>query len=397
LTALSKPLLFRVAFASVLCALPSNTYAQQSVRDALSFLLTNQSILTDDFTKDAEAAAATRETITRSLLIELATLPIAASTGGFTYRLNPTLGIVDRVTDSFGPFFVERALTSGRRQVSFGATFQYARFIELDGNDLRGGTFVTTANQFRDEARPFDVEAVSLKLDTRTVTLFANAGVTDRLDVGIAVPIVALRLSGERVNTYRGRVLLQSRASASRTALGDLAVRARYHLVESHGIGVAYGTEVRLPTGREEDLLGAGDAAVRVFGVASAEGTRVAGHVNGGYTWGGVSREVSYGGAVTLAATAQFTLVGELLGRTIERLGRITPVVAPHPRVTGVNTIRLLPSDQGTTTGVAVAGFKWNVGGRWLINGNAVIPLTDRGLRARIIPTIALDYSWEGS
>src|SRR5712692_9442937 len=74
---------------------------QQSVTDVLSFLLTNRSIQTKDFQQDEQAAAATRDTISALLLIELATLPISSSASGFTYRLNPALGTFERSSDSF--------------------------------------------------------------------------------------------------------------------------------------------------------------------------------------------------------------------------------------------------------------------------------------------------------
>src|SRR5215471_9840746 len=80
---------------------------QQTVSDILSFLLTNRSVSTGDFVHDEQAAALARDTIKGFLLLDLATLPISASSGGFTYRLNPTLGTVERASDSFGPFFVE--------------------------------------------------------------------------------------------------------------------------------------------------------------------------------------------------------------------------------------------------------------------------------------------------
>jgi hypothetical protein len=51
---------------------------------------------------------------------------------GFLYRLNPEFGTVERATASFGPFFVERALTAGRGQVSFGLTFQHLHFTSID-------------------------------------------------------------------------------------------------------------------------------------------------------------------------------------------------------------------------------------------------------------------------
>jgi hypothetical protein len=189
----------------------------ETVQDILAFLVTNRGVETGDFDKDREAAEATSATLTRALLAAIARVPISTSSSGFTYRLNPTLGTVERASETFGPFFAERALTSGAGQASFGVTFQYASFTTLDGNDLRDGSFVTTANQFRDEETPFDIETLTLNITTRTTTVFGSVGVTDRLDVAAAVPFVSLGISGSRVNTYRGTSVVQARATAETT------------------------------------------------------------------------------------------------------------------------------------------------------------------------------------
>ena len=382
-----------IAITSLVGFAPSNASAQQSMRDVLSFLLTNQSIPTGDVLKDAESTAATRDTISRALLNELATLPISTSSGGFTYVFNPSLGTGERASNSFGPFFVERAMTSGRNQVSFGATFRYSRFDSLDDHDLRNG-FVTTATKFRDEALPFDVETLALRIDTRTVTAFANYGVTNRFDIGAAVPIVSMQLAGERINTYRGATLLQATGTATTTGAADMAIIARGHVLGTAASGLGVSAELRLPTGREEDLLGAGEPALRLMAIGTAEGTRASAYVNGGYSWGGISRQATYNAAVTVAASSRVTLVGEFLGRWVDGVGQIEQVTVPHPRSSGVDTIRLLPTGTSAMTGMAVAGFKWNVAGRWLVNANVLLPVIDRGLRARIVPAVALDYSF---
>ena len=103
-----------VAVAALCCGLATRSAAQQPVSDVLSFLLTNRSIPTADFARDGAAAAATRDSISNFLLIEVATFPVSSSAGAFTYRLNPALGTVERSSDSFGPFIAERSLTVGR-------------------------------------------------------------------------------------------------------------------------------------------------------------------------------------------------------------------------------------------------------------------------------------------
>ena len=72
------------AVAFVVSAAPA--VAQQTVADVLSFLLTNRSIPTGDFVQDARAAAATRDTISTFLLVELATLPVTSSASGTVPR-----------------------------------------------------------------------------------------------------------------------------------------------------------------------------------------------------------------------------------------------------------------------------------------------------------------------
>jgi hypothetical protein len=125
-----------VAFAGLAVDIAS---AQESLTDVLSFLLTNRAVPTGDFERDAAAARATRDTMTRSLLTELSTLPVSSPSPGLVYRLNGDLGTLERASDSFGPFFAERGLTAGAGQVSVGLTTRFARFTHLDGYDLGDG------------------------------------------------------------------------------------------------------------------------------------------------------------------------------------------------------------------------------------------------------------------
>ena len=377
--------------------LAQDAAAEPNVRDVVRFLVLNRGVRTDDPARDLEAAEATHDTLTRALLASVATTPIGTSSGGFTYRLNPTIGTVERASDTFGSFYLERALTSGAGQASFGATFQYARYERLDGNDLRNGEFVTVATTLNDETVPFDRERLQLRMSSRTTTFFANVGVNDRVDVGVALPLVQLRINGLRVNDYRDEVVPQARASAVTTGFADIAVRTKVRLtpIESQG-AIAAGVEARLPTGREEDLLGTGDLAMRFLGIASYEANRAGVYGNFILGTGGVGREVSYGGGVSLAAASRFTIVGEVMLRRIAGIQNIVPDAQPHPRLTSPpgTTTRLVPSGEDVTTGFSVVGFKWNVGGRWLVNTNVQFPLNDNGLTSRFTPAFSVDYSF---
>jgi hypothetical protein len=386
----------RLAIIAPCCLLISAMPAgAQSVSDVLTFLLTNQSVQTGSVERDRNAAQATSNTISRALLASLATLPVPTSSGAFAYRLNPELGTMERATQSFGPFFVERALTAGGSQASIGLTFQHLRLGSLDGRNLRDGSLVTTANQFADERAPFDVDKLTLDIDASIATLYGSIGVTDRMQVGFAAPLVSLRLGGSRINTYRGRAFTQATGSARAIGLADVVLRTKYTLYSEDSSGVATAVDVRLPTGREKDLLGTGSTSLKLSGIGSVERGRFSTHVNAGVTVGGFAREVGYGGAVAMAATPRVTVIGELLGRWIDSPGHIVPVSAPHPRVAGVRTLRLTP-DRSTLNIVSlVPGFKWNLSDTWVLAGNVGIPLTTSGLTAPFTPFAGLDYVLE--
>ena len=381
-----------VLAAVVSVAAPSSAQAQ-TMREALSFLLTNRSIPTGDFLRDEEAAARTADAISEFLLLELATLPITSSGGGFTYRLDPVLGAMRRASTSFGPFFAERSLTIGRAGASFGVNYQSAIFDSIDDRSLRDGTLVSTASVLAPEREPFDVETITLRIRTDTVTAVANYGVTERFDVSGALPFVRLGLSGQRLDTYRGQSFIQALASASATGFGDLVLRAKYNVIEATRGGLAIGAETRLPTGDDDNLLGTGETSIKPRAVASVESERVGLHVDVGYAFGGLTDEFDYGTAVTVVATPRLTLVGEVAGRRLAAAGRLTDVVEPHPRVANVSTIRLTGVEQATNRVLAVGGIKWNAGSAFLVSANVRRPLGTAGLNPRWVATVSVDYS----
>jgi hypothetical protein len=302
------------------------------------------------------------------------------------------LGTMNRVSDSFGTFFVERASTSGRGRVSFGASASTADYDQLDGLSLTDGTLVTTANKFRDETSPFDTESLTLKMHTNTLTLYGSVGVTDRFEIGGAIPLVKLHLEGTRVNVYRGQQFVQASGSADASGVADTAVRAKYTLVSAPDAGFAIAAEVRLPTGDTANLLGAGSTAFRLVAVGSAERAHVGIHGNGAFVWGGVSDEADLRGAMTYAVSPRVTATGELLWRRFTDLREVTAVSAPHPTIVGVDTLRLVPGTSATLLSTLVSGVKWNVASTLVITGQVQWRLGNGGLTAPITPTIALDY-----
>jgi hypothetical protein len=370
--------------------------AQQTVSDVITFLVTNtnQLVQTGNPDRDRSAAQATSDTISRALLANLATLPVSSSSGAFVYRLNPELGTVERATSTFGPFFVERALTAGEHEASFGLTFQQMRFTSLDGHSLRNGSLVTTANQFVDEAAAYDIDQLTLAIAASVATFYGNVGITPRMEVGFAVPMVRLQVNGSRRNIYRGRTFTQATASATAIGFADIVVRTKYTVYSEEGQGIAAAVDVRLPTGREQDLLGAGTTSVKFSGIGSIESGSLSAHANAGVSVGGLAREINYGGALGVAAASHVSITGELLGRWIDTPSGIVPVSSPNPNIAGVETIRLLPGSSSMHLITVVPGLKWNLSETWVLAANASIPITKAGLTAPFTPFIGLDYAF---
>jgi outer membrane putative beta-barrel porin/alpha-amylase len=366
----------------------------QSLTDVLTFLVTNRSIPTDDFVRDEQAALATRDTISKLLVLELASIP-SSSSGGFTYQLDPTLGTVVRSSDSFGPLFTQRALLSGQGRASFGVSYRSTTYDNIDGRNLRDGTLVSTASILHGDTAPFDVETMSLRIRADSMTAMGSYGITDRFELSAAVPFVRVTLDGQRVDNYRGRRLIQATGSGSAAGLGDIVVRGRYNFFRDGASGLAFGAEGRLPTGREEDLLGAGVASFTPSLIGSYEYERVGLHGELGYAFDNVSNALTYDGAATIVAAPRVTVIGEILGRRLEGLGRLIDTTQPNPRLVGVDTIRLTGSGENTERFVLVTGVKWNVASTWLMTASVLRSLTSVGLNATWVPSITFDY-WFG-
>ena len=217
-------------------------------------------------------------------------------------------------------------------------------------------------------------------------------GVTDRLEIGGALPLVEMNIDGSRLNVYRGQSFVQASGTASASGMADVAVRAKYRLVATRTGGFAAAAEVRLPTGDEQLLLGAGTASLRLMGIGSVETASVGAHVNFSVLRGGVSDGIDGSGAITFAATPRVTLAGELLFRRLSDVRQVIAVSAAHPTSAGVFTERLAPGTATGTLSSAVTGIKWNARGTFVLTGEVLWRLGNAGLTAPFTPTISFDY-----
>ncbi|RPJ83109.1 MAG: hypothetical protein EHM13_08095 [Acidobacteria bacterium] len=226
------------------------------------------------------------------------------------------------------------------------------------------------------------------------MTVSGSYGLTDRLDVSAAIPLVSLSLEGARTDTYRGVQFQQAAATASVTRLADVLVRGKYNVAGGGWGGLSIGGDLRLPTGPEDDLVGAGTTGVRGFAVMSAGTGPASVHLTAGLSRGGISSGVDFGGALALNPTHTLTLAAELFGRRLSDVGRVRQAVAPHPQIEGVQTLRLVQEEGSLTETLAAFGFKVNVAGTWMVSGTVMLPVNQAGLTARLMPSFSLEYNF---
>jgi hypothetical protein len=175
------------------------------------------------------------------------------------------------------------------------------------------------------------------------------------------------------------------------------------------GGGLSAAVDLRLPSGKSEDLLGVGTTQAKVYLIASGGSDRVAPHLNFGYTFSGGNDsssnashfdEVNYIGGFDVAASDRVTIAGDIIGRTLRKAGRLQmtdTVYNPNPPA-GVTSITrgqfsLLPNESLNLL-LGAVGVKANVTGSLLVTANLLFPLTSNGVTSKVTPVIGFDYSF---
>ena len=398
------------------------------------------------------------EAFSDRLRAQFANTPLGSSTGGFTYSFNEQSGIYTRNTESFGPAFTERAATIGRRRFSLGVNYQHTGFDSFAGQDLEDGSiaFYLPHTDCCSAAAPVpslqnpgfesDIMQATLTLNasTDTVAMFANYGVTDRFDVGLALPFVHVSLDAEvhstilrlssgdnpLVHTFvQGQDVKESTFSKSDSAsgIGDIVLRTKYNFMQATNTWLSLGVDLRLPTGDEDDLLGLGTTQGKFFLIASTTNDRFATHMNLGFTVSGegkpetlyqfeplgVSDEFNYAGGVEFVASPKLTLLADFLGRTLFDAGDIELETKTFPFRAGAASNATAPLQTSSTNPITgqpyeqlglrdgnlslllgSAGVKFNAATNLLLNAHILFPITDAGLRDRLTYAVGFEYAF---
>ena len=363
-----------------------------------------------------------------ALASQLAAVPLPSSASGFTYELDPTLGVFQRSTQSFGPILAERAETIGRRKFSVGFSYQRFTFDTLEGLGLDQVPAVFTHDAPASGGRS-DVVTTLNAIDARVgqATAFFTYGLLERLDLSVAVPLVTVDLdvtsdaSVQRIGTPNSPATHFFRdasggfgasrryaGSGSASGVGDVILRLKTTAYKSGQTALALGVDSRLPVGDEEDLLGSGAPGVKPFLAVSFASKNFAPHLNIAYQWNGdsvladniltgekgdIPDQVLYLAGLDIGLTEKVTLAFDVLGRYV--------IDSPRLRSTVFRTIDVgstFPNIHFETGSFSVVdgavGLKINLGGKLLADFNALFKLNDAGLRDTFTPLVGIEYSF---
>jgi hypothetical protein len=382
---------------------------------------------------------------------QLATFPIGSSSGGFAYQFNPDLGTFSRSSESFGPLFIERALTLGRGQFNFGTVYQHTSFDEYEDLSLRNPEIIiyyphndccpgqsafgapVGDDSLLNPAFEGDVLKNALTLDLRTDTFafFASTGITNRLDIGAVVPIVRVKLDAQVDRTIlrlatetnplvhsfdnAGATTQTSTASGTAVGVGDVLLRGKYQFLGGASGALAVGAELRLPTGDETELLGTGTTQGRVGLLATGIMGAASVHGNIGYTFSGDRseeaaasfvpaplNELNYGVATDVVLHPRVTTSFEVVGRRLSDVERVvsTPLnvrftTLSEPtvvRTTSLPGLGIRQSDMNLMLGVG--GVRINLARTLLLNAAVLWPFSEDGLHNRTTASIGIDYTF---
>jgi Putative MetA-pathway of phenol degradation len=384
------------------------------------------------------AAQETLRTINSAIAAQISTFPLGSSSAGFTYTFDESLGVYNRSTQSFGPIFTERPLTAGKGKFTFGVNYQNATWDSLDGRDLEGdqmNLFLTHQDTNRDGSNLvlwFEGDIIradlKIKLDTKTTVAYANYGVTDRFDVSVAVPFVDVNLDArietsiERLATAAdltagivihrfddGSITHTYPESGSANGIGDVLLRGKYNFLRKPSGSLAAFVDVRLPTGKEEDLLGSGATQAKLALVAGGSPGRLSPRASAGYTFssggsdftGDLPNEFNYTAGFDLVPHRRVTITADFIGRLLfdsqkivdqPRTFQFDQRLDPTVRTVTRTEISTAPGDVNLMLGSA--GIKINPVGNLLLVGNVLFKIGSNGLQDKVTPVFGLDYTF---
>lgn len=360
--------------------------------------------------------------------------PLSSSSVGLTFDLSSGVPVATRT--SAGPIFGERAQTLGKGRINAGMNYSTLDLAKVRGLNTDEIQFVFLHQNigdvtvYGDDPNEHDFIRLDMKLDidATVIAFYGTYGVSDRFDIGIAIPYVSVSLQAEpfaRMNSYTFTstgsanhyfdgssanptlTLNGTNVDESASGIGDVSIRAKWHAYSGEQFDMGFLIRANLATGDEENFLGQGDPSYMVNMVASTTRGDFSPYVNLGYhvrtselARNRIGLALGYDQRLSDRLTLAIEWNGEFeTGDEIRELQFPTEVHIEGP--VGGAPSRTSQTVQPTNIPVfekdnitnASFGLKWTPSAKFLGYANVILPTNDGGLRSNVITTIGLEFS----
>ena len=267
------------------------------------------------FLEAAEQAAGELSPVLNSLITgNISSFPLSSTSAGVTFDFSS--GRPVSVSESLGPIFAETGKTLGKGRINFGFNYtllQPSRFRGLNIEDIQFAfthqDVTPNSGEFLGE-NPNESDILNIilgtNIDASIFAFYLTAGITNNLDISLAIPLINLTIKGEIeaiMNSFTWAALgnanhhfgeegsgalnpvleYTNNYNENAAGLGDLAVRLKYGVINNGDLNAALLVDGRIPTGDETNFLGTGEGNVRFLGIISSKQGNFSPHLNLGY------------------------------------------------------------------------------------------------------------------
>jgi hypothetical protein len=331
-------------------------------------------------------------------------LPVPANSTSFTFTYNPSLGVFERSSGSLGPVFVDRAETVGEGRFDLIFSYQFANLKNFDGNNFGPQLLFGFQAQTREGATAAGAfHGTDFSLKENVFAFNGTYGITDRWDVNLLMPMLytTLDLGAKTVNSVDGsRTPIASSSFHDKAfGIGDILLRTKYRFLDDPNVVLmAAALTLRMPSGSADNFQGLGDFTITPALIVSRPFGRNDIHMNLAMdvdTMDLAQTRARYAIGTTLQPLDQLAFLIDILGSSglandnfsIPR-GPIKPVFASPTNsfVTNVTPTQVNAFVPRSDIIDLSTGIKFNPFATANIYLLAIIPLTQQGLRAAVIP-----------
>ena len=384
--------------------------------------------------------------LNRLIANNVSSFPLSSTSAGINYVFKPGTSEPIRTADSYGPIFAETGRTLGKGKVNFGMNYNFLNLNKIRGiktKDIRF-TFV-----HRDVGKPglgdseIEGDLVDVFLDMNTAAnifaFYTTVGITDNLDIGVALPIINLTISGEAEASVQSNTFLifgqaayhfggesggfddpfltfYQPYSASAFGIGDLALRLKYALPNDSGVDVAALIDARLPTGNKHNFMSTGKTNIRLIGIVSKKFGDFTPHLNAGYDYRrgysdsneaefaiGFDQKLVKGLTFALDFLGEIDLIkkdalifdyysGQIVISDLIRQEDDSGNAIIGTRVRIIEQTNIPSRDNDNVLSTAV-GFRYAPSPKFVLLGNVLLPLNDGGLRSDVAYTFGFSIT----